>query len=225
MKAKGSSGRFQWNAGGWFGSQLGSTVWLFILAGEMLPKSSLVATWLGLCAAAPNILGCILRMKRDRLAPYPALQSLVGGIGAFTLLALLIADHFHVLPILDSRLMTSPRQAYWVMCIFPLLMAQFAPYGARVTESKENHGRRTRHSTECGSAASVSWLFGFMPYENFQADASIGSGGSIAGQPCASSRRRAISDCHSRGCLCRSSDTGSRGRLGREEAGFRPRSN
>ena len=126
MKPKLGTGAFQWNAGGWFGSQLGSTLWLFILAGEMVPKSVFAATWLFVCAAAPNILGCILWMKRDRLAPYPAIQFLIAAIGAGTLVALLVADHFLVLASIDSRWKSSPRQAYWVLCIFPMLMAQAA---------------------------------------------------------------------------------------------------
>ncbi len=126
MKVKQGNRKFRWNTWGWFGSQIGSTAWLFIVAADTVPKSALAATWLASCAAAPNILGCILWMKRDRLAPYPAIQLLITGIGVFTLLALLIADHFSVLPIIDSRLMASPRQAYWLLCIFPLLMAWFA---------------------------------------------------------------------------------------------------
>jgi hypothetical protein len=81
---------------------------------------------LAFCAAAPNLLGCMVWMRRDRLAPYPAIQCLVAAIGVFTLLAFIVADHLQVLPILDSRFMTSPRQAYWVLCLFPVLMAQFA---------------------------------------------------------------------------------------------------
>jgi hypothetical protein len=126
MKAKQGNGRFQWNAGGWFGGQVGSTVWLFILAGETFQKSPHAAMWLTFCAAAPNVLGCLLWTRRDRLAPHPTLQFLIAGIGLFSILALFIADYFHVLPIIDSRFMTSPRQGYWVMLIFPLLMAQFA---------------------------------------------------------------------------------------------------
>ena len=126
MNPKPGTGRFQWNAGGWFGSQVGSTVWLFILAYQTVPKSAPAATWLLLCAVAANILGCILWMERDRLAPYLAIQCLVAAIGVFTLLALLVADHFLVLPIIDSRFMTSPRQWFWVICLFPLIMAQFA---------------------------------------------------------------------------------------------------
>ena len=126
MKAKQGNGRVQWKAGGWFGGQVGSTVWLFILAGETFQKSPPAAMWLTFCAVAPNVLGYMLWMNRGRLAPHPALQFLIAGIGLFSMLALLTADYFHVLPIIDSRFMTSPRQGYWVMLIFPLLMAQFA---------------------------------------------------------------------------------------------------
>jgi len=70
------TGGFQWNTGGWFGGQIGSTLWLFIVAYETLPKSASAAAWLAFCAAAPNILGCLLWQKRDRLRPYPAFSVL-----------------------------------------------------------------------------------------------------------------------------------------------------
>jgi len=126
MNPKQGTGSFQWNAGGWFGSQLGSTLWLAAAACMVFPKSPSAAAWLAFCAVAPNIMGCILWTKRDKLAPYPAIQCLVATIGVFTLLAILLADHFLLLPVIDSRLMTSPRRVYWVVCLFPVLMAWFA---------------------------------------------------------------------------------------------------
>jgi len=117
------TGGFQWNTGGWFGGQIGSTLWLFIVAYETLPKSASAAAWLAFCAAAPNILGCLLWQKRDRLRPYPAIQCLIAALGMFTLLALVVADHFLVLPILDSEGIASPHRAYWLLCLFPVLMA------------------------------------------------------------------------------------------------------
>ncbi len=126
MKPKQGTGRFQWNAGAWFGSQVGSTLWLFAASCQTFQKSVAAATWLIFCAAAPNIVGSILWMKRDRLAPYPAIQFLIATVGVFTLLALLEADRFRVLPIIDTHWTTTPRQAYRLMCLFPILMAFFA---------------------------------------------------------------------------------------------------
>jgi hypothetical protein len=146
MKPREGTGRFQWNAGGWFGSQVGSTLWLFILAYLMAPTSTTAAAWLAGCAVAPNLLGGILWMKRDRLAPYLAIQCLVAAVGVVTLLAFLVADHLRVLPILDSRFMNSPQQAYWVLCLFPVTMAHFA-YMEHATSKRNKTG-----SAEPGAA-------------------------------------------------------------------------
>lgn len=85
-------GAFQWNRGGWFGGQLGSTVWLLVGAAfiaDQLPWVSVA--WLVYFALA-NSLGTWLWRHRERLRPYPAYQLLLLTVGIIGLIALLTLD-------------------------------------------------------------------------------------------------------------------------------------
>lgn len=126
MTPKQGPGQFQWSTGGWYGTQVGSTLWIFLLAATLFPKSTSAGVWTGICALAPNILGCILWMSRRKLAPYPALQMLIGIIGLFALLAMLAADHWVGLATIEPGWRKSPVESWWVLCIFPAMMVWFA---------------------------------------------------------------------------------------------------
>jgi hypothetical protein len=83
-------GRFQWNTGGWFGGQIGCTAWL--LAGAVVTAAQapwVAALWV-LCWALANSVGTVLWLRRDRVAPYPAVQGLLASCAAAGLLAVVI---------------------------------------------------------------------------------------------------------------------------------------
>jgi hypothetical protein len=70
------AGCFQWSAGGWFGSQLGSTCWMLVGGVWLAVLAPLIGvTWL-VCFAVANAVGTSLWWRRDRLRPYPAIQIL-----------------------------------------------------------------------------------------------------------------------------------------------------
>lgn len=48
---------FHWNAGGWFGSQLGSTLWILILAFMVAGINLQIASLIFVCFLIPNIVG------------------------------------------------------------------------------------------------------------------------------------------------------------------------
>lgn len=86
------AGWFQWNAGGWYGSQLGSTVWMLVGAVVLAPHALWVAlSWLG-CFASANFIGTWLWRRRGRLQPYPAMQMLIVVCATTGLMALLVLD-------------------------------------------------------------------------------------------------------------------------------------
>jgi hypothetical protein len=81
-------GAFRWNAGGWFGSQMGGTAWLLIGAATFARQAPWVAAvWL-VCFVVGNVIGTWLWRRRDQIRPYPALQFLILVIGVGGLLAL-----------------------------------------------------------------------------------------------------------------------------------------
>jgi hypothetical protein len=81
------SGYFQWNAGGWFGSQLGGTLWMLVGAMVILPHAPEVAGIWSVCFAVANTIGSWTWSRRDRFRPYPAIQALLLACGVSGLLA------------------------------------------------------------------------------------------------------------------------------------------
>lgn len=118
------TGRFQWNAGGWFGSQVGSTCWLFFVGILHLGKSYLFAGLLLACFVLANAIGTIIWMNRDRVDPYRAIQILLLDVLAFTTLAMVGSDCLGFLGELDPRV-ANPRRLYLVLLLFPTLMVYF----------------------------------------------------------------------------------------------------
>ncbi len=86
MDSGAHGGGFVWTAGGWFGSQLGATCWLFFAALSVMPERGAEgAALLGLFLAA-NAAGLALWLLRARISAYPALQLLI-AIAAVSALA------------------------------------------------------------------------------------------------------------------------------------------
>jgi hypothetical protein len=113
-------GYLRWNAGGWFGSQLGGTCWLLVGAVVLAPRApGVAAVWLAGFVVA-NAIGSWLWRRRDRLRPYPALQLLLLACGLSGLPAWLAVNALR--PDL-AGLMGWPRRGYLVLLIVPALMA------------------------------------------------------------------------------------------------------
>ena len=124
-QAKSGSGAFRWNAAAWFGSQLGGTLWLLLygalLVGRDVPLGLLVLV-LGLVA---NVVGVVLWSRRDRMAPYPAIQSLLLAIGVCGLAAVVAVHRLTIARGLDRALLEQPRRLYWGLLLIPAIMVLF----------------------------------------------------------------------------------------------------
>ena len=124
MQCKRGRGRFQWNTGGWFGAQVGSTCWLFFAAIAFLSRTPLLAVLPLGCFLLANLVGTIIWMNRGKVDPYGAIQILALVIFAFTTIAMVCADCLGFLGELDERV-KNPRLLYLVLLIFPALMTMF----------------------------------------------------------------------------------------------------
>jgi hypothetical protein len=122
---KEGSGKFQWNTGGWFGAQIGSTLWLFLLGAMILNTNTIIGTILLSLFILPNMAGWLLWRERQRIEPYPAIQALLGMIGFSSLFAVIILDLSGYITRLEPGMRDSPKQAYWYILIFPVLMIAF----------------------------------------------------------------------------------------------------
>lgn len=123
--ARRGDGQFQWNAGGWFGAQVGGSLWMLLLGFTLLGRQpGLGALCLGL-ALLVNIGGFALWHFRDRLPPYPSIQALFVLVGIATLILLVTFDATAHLALLDPRYRDNPRGLYLVLLMFPGLMLLF----------------------------------------------------------------------------------------------------
>jgi len=113
-----------WDAGGWFGPQIGATLWFFIAAFVLAPEHRQSAAIFLASGLIPNIVGFTLWRQRRRLNPHRALQILVLTIAVFSFLAVRWLDVRGEFGLLDPRV--SPRLMYAVLfSMSAMLLALF----------------------------------------------------------------------------------------------------
>jgi hypothetical protein len=133
-------GRFQWKGAAWFGSQLGSTVWM-LLGGGLLVYRGVLEGWAVLgCYVIANVFGLVLWSRRGRLLPYPALQYLMVMLAVTSTLSFVVLDQYG-----PAAGLQVPTPYYAILLIFPMLMVQFAAMEGtapeRGDESDDGGGR------------------------------------------------------------------------------------
>lgn len=115
----------QWNAGGWFGSQIGATCWMLV-AGVLTLFRDLATGLLvvGLFAAV-NLLGWALWHRR-RLSCYASTQVLIGLAGVAGLLSIFLLTRAGVWHDIQSGSQVSPFSTYVILALtFGGLMLMF----------------------------------------------------------------------------------------------------
>ena len=119
LQGKRGAGAFQWNRGGWFGSQVGATLWLVLLGGVLLVQWQPVGGLLVLCGVVPNLIGFALWRRRQSISPYPAIQILITVCGCGALIAML------GLRVLSLSQSASEMPSVWFLLMYPGLMLAF----------------------------------------------------------------------------------------------------
>ncbi len=82
----------RWNTGGWFGAQIGGTLWMLISALVLWWADAPEALLVLVCCAIPNLLATGIWIRRDRWRPLTAILTLFALIGAFSLAAIVVLD-------------------------------------------------------------------------------------------------------------------------------------
>lgn len=108
----------RWNAGGWFGSQLGGTLWMFIASSVLASHGSRSAVVLLACGLLANLVGLALWTRRARLDPFRALQVLVSTIAVCAFVAVRWLEVRGEFGLLDPRV--SPRSMYVLLALLTL---------------------------------------------------------------------------------------------------------
>jgi hypothetical protein len=88
-------GRFQWNLGGWFGSSIGSTAWMLIVAAFLyVHGQSVLALVPGMAFLIVNAVTVVQWRRRCRLLPFRALMTLLVLLSVVTSVVLLAIERF-----------------------------------------------------------------------------------------------------------------------------------
>jgi len=117
-------GQLQWNRGGWFGSQIGSSAYMILLGAVMLFIDAKPASIILACGLVPNVVGCALWRHRDRLSPLAGLQWLLLTLFVFTGLAVGTALFFQEATG-EGACFIGIKKVAWIPLFFPLTMLMF----------------------------------------------------------------------------------------------------
>ncbi len=115
-------GFLQWSGGGWFGSLIGGSAWLFL--GSILLASTshtLAWTWVT-CGVVMVTVGVWLWNRRDRLLPYPAFMTLLLAqciCSCIAILGLVV-----LAPRSEQPFEANTWGALGALFVFPVLMIQ-----------------------------------------------------------------------------------------------------
>ncbi|MBI3786207.1 MAG: hypothetical protein HY270_22700 [Deltaproteobacteria bacterium] len=113
---------FQWNAGAWFGSQLGCTIWLLIYGMLSVAKD----LWTAVLSIGGffvlNAWGVHLWRLRDRLAAYPAMQRFLLMSTPVVALLTFVANRRGVSQPPNPGDSVSTYLPYWIVLVCPALM-------------------------------------------------------------------------------------------------------
>jgi hypothetical protein len=116
---------FSWNAGGWFGSQLGCTLWLLILGVVLLSKDSLAA-WL--CVGGfvlLNAWGLYLWRSREKLTSYAGMQRFLLATSVIIAMVVVVVNGRGVSEPPAPGALVSTYLPYWAIAVAPGLMLLF----------------------------------------------------------------------------------------------------
>lgn len=116
---------FTWNSGGWFGGQIGSTLWLLILSFVLFSKDALVA-WM--CVASFLVLnawGLYLWRHREHLSAYAGLQRFLLGASVVIALVVVVVNGRGLSRLPAPGAFVSTHLPYWVLAVAPALMLMF----------------------------------------------------------------------------------------------------
>ncbi len=115
----------EWNAGGWFGGQLGGTAWILVAAALTTARDTSTGFILLVIFLVPNIIGYLL-WRMQKMSSYASLQILFTLIGVFGLLAIYVLERRHLWIEIQMGSSVSAAYAYYmIIFITAILMVMF----------------------------------------------------------------------------------------------------
>ncbi len=116
---------FGWNAGGWFGSQIGSTLWMLILGLVLFTKDS-VSAWVCVVGfLGLNALGVYLWRSQGHLSAFAGLQRFLLVESVIIAVVVLVVNLRGVSEPPAPGALVSTYLPYWVIAIAPGFLVVF----------------------------------------------------------------------------------------------------
>ena len=125
MKESARQTAFVWNAGGWFGSQVGSTLWLLILGLGVARRDPLAGSLAVGGFLALNAWGLSLWRSRARLGAYAGIQRFLLAATAVVAVVVVVAHARSTATTPRPGALASTFLPGWVVLMFPGLMLLF----------------------------------------------------------------------------------------------------
>ena len=114
-----------WNIGGWFGGQIGATVWMLVAGILTAVRDFQTGMFVVLLFAIPNIIGLILWLSH-KFSCYLSTQLLIGVSGLCGLVAVYVLDKANVWMEIQSGEQISAQSTYWIIgLVYVGLMLMF----------------------------------------------------------------------------------------------------
>jgi hypothetical protein len=120
-----ASTAFCWKGGGWFGGQLGGTLWLLICGLVFLAKDILCGLISIACFILLNAFGLYLWRQRARLSAYKVIQSLLAITAATVILLVVMANLRGIVWADKPGGLVSTYLPYSMIFVVPTIMARF----------------------------------------------------------------------------------------------------
>ncbi|OGO71935.1 MAG: hypothetical protein A2Z37_03000 [Chloroflexi bacterium RBG_19FT_COMBO_62_14] len=128
---------FTWNVGGWFGSQIGGTLWLLILGLLLLSIDSLTA-WVSLGSyGVLNAWGLYLWGARRRISAYAAIQFFLSAASVFIALVVSVANSRGLSQPPAPGVLVSTSLPWGVIAVAPGLMVWFFLMELRASRTQD----------------------------------------------------------------------------------------
>ncbi|MCU7810732.1 MAG: hypothetical protein KZQ77_05780 [Candidatus Thiodiazotropha sp. (ex Notomyrtea botanica)] len=114
-----------WNAGGWFGGQVGATVWMLVAAVLTAIRDLSMGMVVFLLFAVPNIIGLMLWLSR-KLSCYASTQIIIGISGVCGLATVYVLERANAWMQMQTGGQVSAQSSYWIIgLVFGGLMLMF----------------------------------------------------------------------------------------------------
>ncbi len=103
-----------WNFGGWFGGQIGATVWMLVAGILTAIRDFPIGMFVVLLFAIPNVVGVVLWQSR-KLSCYASTQFLIGVSGVCGLVSVYTLENANTWMQMQTGGQVSAQSSYWII--------------------------------------------------------------------------------------------------------------